>query len=435
MMQKENKEDFMSNYSEEVQAIIDRMPTQWVKWFALCVGSLIGIVILLSFWIKYPDTVEGEVSVTATKAPVRLVANNSGRMQLLVKNRQSVKKNEVIAFIESGADYHHVLQVEALLFNLYADHEANYPLPDSLLLGDVSTAYNSFYISYKQYRQLLTSDLYATMRISLQQQIEIDKEIEDNLHKEIALKKQVLEAMGKRLEKDSILYAAKGISQQEYLEKESNYLSLQETLLALESNCLIKQSEIRQSQIEIQRTLLEEQENKEKAFAELVAQQNVLSNAISVWKEKYMEIAPITGEVEYLDFWKDNSFVQAGQELFTVIPTRNDIVGEVMIASYGAGKVKEGQTANVKINNYPYEEYGMLKGKVHSISRLTNKMETNNNIIDVYLVEIVFPDGLVSNFGKTLPLDFESKGTVEIITKRKRLIERLFDNLRSIGEK
>jgi len=210
---------------------------------------------------------------------------------------------------------------------------------------------------------------------------------------------------------------------------------LQETLLALESNCLIKQSEIRQSQIEIQRTLLEEQENKEKAFAELVAQQNVLSNAISVWKEKYMEIAPITGEVEYLDFWKDNSFVQAGQELFTVIPTRNDIVGEVMIASYGAGKVKEGQTANVKINNYPYEEYGMLKGKVHSISRLTNKMETNNNIIDVYLVEIVFPDGLVSNFGKTLPLDFESKGTVEIITKRKRLIERLFDNLRSIGEK
>lgn len=201
-MQKENKEDSMSNYSEEVQAIIDRMPTQWVKWFALCVGSLIGIVILLSFWIKYPDTVEGEVSVTATKAPVRLVANNSGRMQLLVKNRQSVKKNEVIAFIESGADYHHVLQVEALLFNLYADHEANYPLPDSLLLGDVSTAYNSFYISYKQYRQLLTSDLYATMRISLQQQIEIDKEIEDNLHKEIALKKTGVgsngQAFGKR---------------------------------------------------------------------------------------------------------------------------------------------------------------------------------------------------------------------------------------------
>ena len=39
-MQKENKEDSMSNYSEEVQAIIDRMPTQWVKWFSLCASMV-----------------------------------------------------------------------------------------------------------------------------------------------------------------------------------------------------------------------------------------------------------------------------------------------------------------------------------------------------------------------------------------------------------
>lgn len=40
-------------------------------------------VILLGFRIKYPDTVDGEVSVTAVTAPVRLVANTSGRMILL----------------------------------------------------------------------------------------------------------------------------------------------------------------------------------------------------------------------------------------------------------------------------------------------------------------------------------------------------------------
>ena len=55
--------------------------------------------------------------------------------------------------------------------------------------------------------------------------------------------------------------------------------------------------------------------------------------------------------------------------------------------------------------------------------------------MDTYLVIISFPDGTLTNFGKILPLDFETKGTVEIITKRKRLIERLFDNLKSKGEK
>lgn len=148
-----------------------------------------------------------------------------------------------------------------------------------------------------------------------------------------------------------------------------------------------------------------------------------------------MLYAPVAGELEYLGFWRDNSFVQAGQELFSVIPDKNNILGEVTIPSFGAGKVETGQTANVKINNYPYDEYGLMKGVVKSVSRITNKLKTQNGDVDAYLVVISFPNGTVTNFGKTLPLDFESKGTAEIITKRKRLIERLFDNLKAKGEK
>jgi hypothetical protein len=76
-----------------------------------------------------------------------------------------------------------------------------------------------------------------------------------------------------------------------------------------------------------------------------------------------------------------------------------------------------------------------MKGMVKSVSRITNKLRTQQGDVDAYLVLISFPDGTVTNFGKTLPLDFESKGTAEIITKRKRLIERLFDNLKAKGEK
>jgi len=83
------------------------------------------------------------------------------------------------------------------------------------------------------------------------------------------------------------------------------------------------------------------------------------------------------------------------------------------------------------MDNYPYDEYGLLKGVVKSVSRITNKIKTQNGDMDTYLVIISFPDGTLTNFGKILPLDFETKGTVEIITKRKRLIERLFDNLKS----
>lgn len=54
---------------------------------------------------------------------------------------------------------------------------------------------------------------------------------------------------------------------------------------------------------------------------------------------------------------------------------------------------------------------------------------------NAYRVMISFPDGMRTNFGKELALDFESIGNVEIVTKRKRLIERLFDNLKAKTEK
>lgn len=45
---KQQEENFAER-SEEVQSIIERMPTYWTKWVALCVGVLMGVIILLGF--------------------------------------------------------------------------------------------------------------------------------------------------------------------------------------------------------------------------------------------------------------------------------------------------------------------------------------------------------------------------------------------------
>lgn len=430
-----NKKDEISHRSEEVQAIIDRMPTYWAKWVVLCVGVLMGLIVLLGFLIQYPDTVDGEISVTATTAPVRLVANSNGRINLLQSNKTQLQKGDVISYLESGANYKHILWIENTLNTLNGNAISRISLPDTLILGEVSSAYNAFLLSSLQYERVLISDIYSTMRQNLQQQIRSDESVIANFNNEIQIKTQILRTSANQLRKDSILFAAKGISEQEYQQQHNAHLLLQEALLNLQSSRLMKQSEVSRNQLEIQRILLEETETKEKAHSDFITRKNELSNAVILWKERYLQYAPVAGELEYLGFWRDNSFVQAGQELFSIIPDKNKILGEVMIPSFGAGKVEVGQTANVKINNYPYDEYGLLKGIVISVSRITNKLKTQNGDLDAYLVLISFPDGTVTNFGKTLPLDFESKGTAEIITKRKRLIERLFDNLKAKGEK
>ena len=428
-------ENLINQRTEEVQVIIDRMPTYWTKWIALCVGLLMGVIVLLGFLIQYPDTVDGQISVTAKTAPVRLVANSSGRILLLQVNNSTLPKGAVISYIESGANYKHILWVESILQDLSNCTTKKISLPNNLILGEVSDAYNGFMLAYLQYHRLISSDVYTTMRENIHGQIESDKAVINNLNDEILLKCQILNSSAEQLRRDSLLLAAKAISEQEFQRLHNAHLSLQEGRFNLQSSRQMKQSEVAHNQLEIQRLRLEEAETKEKTYSDFMSRKNELSNAISLWKERYLQYTPIAGELEYLGFWRNNSFVQAGQELFTIIPNRNNILGEVMIPSFGAGKVKVGQTANVKINNYPYDEYGLLKGVVKSVSRITNKLKTPNGEVDAYLVRISFPNGTVTNFGKTLPLDLESKGTIEIITKRKRLIERLFDNLKVITEK
>jgi len=421
--------------SEEVQAIVDRMPTEWVKWVALCVGVLMGIVVLLGFLIQYPDTVDGPISVTANTAPVRLVANGNGRIYLLKANKTRVKKGDVISYLESGANYRHILKVEGLLSNLNKNMQATIGLPDTLILGEVSSAYNAFMLAYMQYRRVLSSNIYGTMHKNLRQQITSDKSVIANINNEVALKCQLLHVSANQLKKDSVLLAAKVISEQEFQQQHAAHLSLQEALLNLQSTRMLKQSEVNHNQMEIQRILLEESESKDKVYTDFVTRKNELSNAINIWKERYLQYAPVAGQLEYLGFWRNNRFVQNGQELFSIIPSKNNILGEVTIPSFGVGKVAIGQHVNVKISNFPYDEYGLLKGVVKSISRISHKIKVQDKEVDAYLVLISFPHGTLTNFGKRLPLDFESNGTAEIITKRKRLIERLFDNLKAKGEK
>ena len=73
----------MSEYSEEVQDIVDRMPTRWCAWTALLVLLVVASLFVMGFVIQYPDTVDGMVSVTGAEAPVRMVAASGGRLNLL----------------------------------------------------------------------------------------------------------------------------------------------------------------------------------------------------------------------------------------------------------------------------------------------------------------------------------------------------------------
>jgi hypothetical protein len=94
----------------------------------------------------------------------------------------------------------------------------------------------------------------------------------------------------------------------------------------------------------------------------------------------------------------------------------------------GAGKVKEGHFVNVKFDNYPHMEFGMIKVQIAHISLVPINKENQKN----YVLEVVFPDSLVTNYGKTLEFSQEMTGSAEIITEDLRLLDRFLNPIRSL---
>ena len=83
---------------------------------------------------------------------------------------------------------------------------------------------------------------------------------------------------------------------------------------------------------------------------------------------------------------------------------------------------------NIRLDNFPDAEFGMLKGVVHNISFVP----TTSGGTTYYVVEIVLPEGLNTNYRRALPYLPNMHGTAEIITENLSLPERFIMPMKKI---
>lgn len=89
-----------------------------------------------------------------------------------------------------------------------------------------------------------------------------------------------------------------------------------------------------------------------------------------------------------------------------------------------AGKVKLGLITNIRIDAFPYQQYGILKGEVSNIALVPQKED--------YQLDIKLQNGMNTSYGKTLNFRQEMQGSANIITEDRRVIERVLDRFRDL---
>ena len=165
----------------------------------------------------------------------------------------------------------------------------------------------------------------------------------------------------------------------------------------------------------------------------LNSQLSILNAQLFQWEQTFLLVSPIAGVVTFTKYWQKNQNVNAGEVLITVVPNEETkIVGKILLPSQGAGKVKEGQSVNVKFDNFPYMEFGMVRVQIKNISLVPVTVENNQK---AYLLEVDFPDKLKTNYGKELTFSQEMTGIAEIITEDLRLLDKFLNPIKAVIKK
>lgn len=147
--------------------------------------------------------------------------------------------------------------------------------------------------------------------------------------------------------------------------------------------------------------------------------------SIHSWEMAYCLMAPSEGKVQLLLQEAPNQYLSSGEVFARIVPKEGESwIGRALLPLQRSGKVKVGQRVIVRFANFPDQEFGIVNGRLSSISLVPSK----NN----YAVEIDFPDGLTTNYGKNLPVFYEMQATAEIVTEDLRLLERFFQPLKQI---
>ncbi len=431
-MAEELKDKAIEIRSEEVNDILGRTPA-WILRRGVVLLSVILVVLLAGSWFfKYPDIISAPVVITSQNPPSPLIAHTTGKiMAIYVKDRQSVRAGEYLAVLENAADLQSVLQLKTEL------SKGDIPPSDNLIsttsttshqinnLGDLQQLYIAWCTSISDYKRFIQLDYAGKQVKSIKEQIGLTHKYIEKLASQNALQAHNLKISNKQYHRDSLLFQQKVTSPSEFDEAEVKLLNGKSAYKNSEitlSNTQIQLTQLEQQMLEIQ---LKEEEDRKRMLALISSNAQALRNQLQTWELAYTLKSPVTGKVVLANFWSTNQQVKAGDQVMTIIPDEASVpVGKITLPMQGAGKVKPGQKVNIKLTNYPYLEYGMVRGVVTRLSGVPNQ----NN----YLVEVSLPSGLKTNYKKQLHFDQEMTGTAEIITEDMRLLQSFFNPLRSL---
>lgn len=199
----------------------------------------------------------------------------------------------------------------------------------------------------------------------------------------------------------------------------SQELLIQQYALALE-----------QTDLQISDTKTQYSTNVNSQLSQINSQLDEINNSLEKYRlsKEYQQItAPVSGYVNSISVNTIGETVTSAEQLVTIVPDNTPVEMVCYVKNMDIADVEIGMEAEIKLEAYPYNKYGTVKGKVKYISPSAFVIEQTGS---VYLVKIEITD-------KNDDIDIISglSGSVEIKTDKRTVMDYFLEPImKGFGE-
>lgn len=408
-------------------------PPGWIlKSGILIVFFVVIVMIAFCMVIRFPDRIQAVAVVTTENPPIEIVAKGNGKIEkLFVEDQQKVQKGDLVAYFENTTKAEDVKRLQQFLkeFDLAKNSTAYLAInfPENIALGSFQVEGTTFEQRFNEYKYFLQKKGSQAKILALGKEVEKIQSLNKVSEKEKGLLQQEQEWNRKETLRFKSLKEQKTVSDSEYEKKELDYIRSQRLSESLEKEMIrnqIRIDELHSRQMELAED--RKSTDSEYRFA-LIELKNRVANKIREWEDRYFLRAPVSGTCNVPVELVENTVLNSGEALAFIVPGNKagEIIAQAKVSITGIGKIDRGDRTLLRLDPYPYKEFGSVESKVGDISLMPQVEESGENRF--YTVTIPIGKTIETDYHKEIPYRPNMSGTIHIITKDKSLFYRIFE--------
>lgn len=471
--------DDTNNWSYSTEELLDALPKAWTRSLLYALVGFTAIALPWAMLSKVDETGSARGSIEPQGATLKLDSQADGRVtSVRVKEGDKVKAGQILLDIESNILQTQLQQAEAKLSGLQNQRSQFDVLKNQLQLSlNVQEQQNQSQALEKmsqvnQAKQNLdakqsTYNLQKLEKQALvnqaQQQIKASQDTQKSARSRLSIDSRQVERFSKLIDEGAVSATQVDELQKEQEESKQLYekaisdvkqsqLRLTEEQNRYQTTLNQLESDIKQARLRLQeeensyRSLqqagtlallrnqqqLKDLQTKISAIESQIAQTKSQIVSLKLQLQQRIVRSPVDGMIFDLPIDKPGSVVQPGQRIAQIAPENTPLILKAEMPSTQSGFLKEGMPVKIKFDAYPFQDYGVVTGRVDWVSPDSKVTQTNRGSTQNFELTISLDRPYIQSGDKRIPLTAGQTATAEVIIRQRRVSDYILDPFKKL---